>query len=120
MKQHVTVVAALKIGFGALGLLFAMIAGLGIVGGGLISGNSEAMGITAIVGPAAALFLGLFPALGVIGGIGLLRGKAWARYLVLALSVLGLFEIPFGTMISIYTIWVLLQPETAQLFAKGA
>jgi uncharacterized membrane protein len=50
-----------------------------------------------------------------IGGIGLLRGQEWARILVLILSVLNLFNIPIGTAISMYSIWVLMQPETVEI-----
>lgn len=118
MRGHVTVVAAMRIGFGVLGILTAMIAGVAIVGGGLISGDSVALSVTSIVGPAVALFLVVLPALGTIGGIGLLMGKPWARILVLILAVLDLFQLPIGTIIGIYTIWVLLHDETAQLFAR--
>jgi hypothetical protein len=119
MRTHVTLVAAMRIGFGVLGILTAMIAGVAIVGGGLISGDSVALSVTSVVGPAVALFLVVLPILGTIGGIGLLMGKPWARILVLILAVLDLFQLPIGTIIGIYTIWVLLHDETAQLFARS-
>jgi hypothetical protein len=109
----------MRIGFGVLGILTATIAGVAIVGGGLISGDSIAMSVTSIVGPAVALFLVVLPLLGTIGGVGLLMGKPWARILVLILAILDLFQLPIGTMIGIYTIWVLLHDETAQLFAQS-
>ena len=118
MKAHVMVVAAVHIGFGVLGILVAMIAGVAIVGGGLISGDSVALSVTSVVGPAVAFFLVFMPLLGMIGGIGLLMGRPWARILVLALAVLDLFQVPIGTIIGIYTIWVLVHDETAQLFAR--
>jgi hypothetical protein len=40
--------------------------------------------------------------------------------MVLVLAILGLFNIPLGTAIGIYSIWALLQTETAQLFASGS
>ena len=46
MKDHVTVVAVLKIGLGTLRLLIAMIVFVAVVGGGLISGDPEARAIT--------------------------------------------------------------------------
>jgi hypothetical protein len=55
---------------------------------------------------------------GIIGGIGLLREKEWARILVLILSGFNLFNVPIGTAVGIYSIYVLLQPETVQLFAR--
>jgi hypothetical protein len=118
MEKHVTFVGALRIGFGALGLLAAMIVFAAVVGGGLISGDREAIRITAIVGSVVAFFLALISVPGIIGGIGLLKWKSWARFLVLILAVLDLFNIPIGTALGIYTIWVLMRDETVQLFAR--
>jgi hypothetical protein len=74
------------------------------------------MAITAIVGPAVAGFLVLLAVPGIIGGIGLLKGKSWARILVLILAVFDLLDFPIGTAIAIYTMWVLLNNDTAELF----
>ena len=54
---------------------------------------------------------------GIIGGIGLLNHYPWARILVLILGILKLINIPIGTALGIYTIWVLLNDETEKLFA---
>jgi hypothetical protein len=42
------------------------------------------------------------------------------RYLALILAVFDLFNIPIGTAVGAYSIWVLVQDETAQLFAAGS
>jgi hypothetical protein len=116
MENHVTVIGILYIAFSALMLLLAIIVFTAVVGGGIISGDSEAMAITAIVGPAvAALFL-LLASPGLIGGIYLLKRRPWARILVLVLGFLNLIHIPIGTALGIYTIWVLLKNESAELF----
>jgi hypothetical protein len=57
MEKHVTVLGVLCIAFSALGILAAIIVFTAVVGGGLISGDSEAMTITAIVGPTIAFFV---------------------------------------------------------------
>ena len=116
MEKHVTVLGVLYIAFGALGLLAAIIVFTAIVGGGILSGDSEAMAITAIVGPAIAFFLLIVSAPGLVGGIFLLKWRPWARILILILGFLNLLNIPFGTILGIYTIWVLLKNETIQLF----
>jgi len=116
MKQHVTLVAALNIGFGILKLFAAAFVFFAVIGGGLLSGDPQAMAITAIVGPAVAFFLVLTALPGIIGGIGLLKGKSWARILVLILAIFDLIDFPVGTAISIYTFWVLLHNETGPLF----
>jgi hypothetical protein len=58
----------------------------------------------------------LLSAPGLIGGIYLLKHRPWARILVLVLGFINLIEIPIGTALGIYTIWVLLKNETVQLF----
>jgi hypothetical protein len=119
MEKHVTVLGILYIAFSALGLLLAVILFTAIVGGGLISGDSEAMFITGIVGPAIALFFVLLSTPGLIGGIYLLKHRPWARILVLVLGFINLIEIPIGTALGIYTIWVLIKNETVDLFTPS-
>jgi len=118
MEKHVTLVSALHIGFGVLGLFIALIVFTAVVGGGVISGDPEAITITTIVGTSIASFIIMTSLPSIIGGIGLLKYKPWARVLILIVGCLDLFEIPVGTAIGIYSIWVLLNDETAQLFGK--
>ena len=49
MKKHVTVVAALRIGMSILVLVAAALVFVGVVGGGLLSGDREAIRITSIL-----------------------------------------------------------------------
>jgi hypothetical protein len=54
-------------------------------------------------------------ALGFIGGWGLLQRERWARIVVLVLAFVSLFtNIPFGTALGIYTMWVLLPVRSEQ------
>jgi hypothetical protein len=58
---------------------------------------------------------GLFVALGIIGifiGVALLMRKPWARMLAIVVGMLGLIDMPFGTALGIYTLWVLLPAES--------
>ena len=119
MEKHVVLVGAIQIAFGALGLFIAGFVFVVVVGSGLISGDEEAMAVTAIVGPAVAGFLILVSVPGIIGGIGLLKRRRWARIVVLVISVLDIMNVPFGTIMGIYSIWVLMQSETEKLFAAG-
>ncbi len=120
MEKHITLVAVPNIGFGVMGLLFACLAFLVIAGEGIISGDPEAMAITSVVASVIAIFFITLSVPGIVGGIGLLKRRSWARILVLILAVVDLFQIPFGTIIGIYTIWVLLNDETAKLFAQSS
>ena len=56
----------------------------------------------------------------IIAGVGLLKRRSWARILTIVLSVLNLINIPFGTLLGIYGLWVLLSQNTAPLFGAPA
>ncbi len=120
MQSHVTILAALHIGFSTLILLGAFFAFAGLALGGALSGDLATFGATAGVGAFIAAFILLISVPGLIGGIGLLKRKEWARILVLVLGFINLINIPFGTILGAYTIWVLIKPETADLFARPA
>jgi hypothetical protein len=124
MREHVTVVGALHIGLGALGVLVAIVVLASTIGPGLLvlslEGDAEPLTILTIIGGIVAVFLTIISLPGIIGGIGLLRLRPWARILVLIVAVLDLLNIPIGTLLGIYSIWVLVQDETVQLFASRA
>ncbi len=44
---------------------------------------------------------------GIIGGIGLIKGKSWGRILTMIANVITLFNFPIGTALAAYTFWVL-------------
>lgn len=116
MRQHVTIAAALRIGAGVLWLLLAALIFVAVVGGGLLSGDSEAIRITSIVGTVLAVVFGCLAIPGIVAGVGLLKYQNWARVLSLILSVIDLLVVPIGTLLGIYSIWVLAQKETEVLF----
>ncbi len=116
MERHITIAAILNIVLGAMGLIAAIIVFLIIAGAGLLSGEREASAITLIVAAFVSSFLLIVSLPGIIGGIGLLKFKNWARVLMLVISVIGLLNFPFGTAAGAYTIWVLIQEETVQIF----
>ena len=123
MREHVTVVGALHIGLGALGVLAAIIVLASTIGPGLLvlslEGDAAPLTILTIIGGIVAVFLIIISLPGIIGGIGLLRFRPWSRILVLIVAVLNLLNIPIGTLLGIYSIWVLMQDETVQLFASA-
>lgn len=54
-----------------------------------------------------------------LAGIGLLRRRAWGRYLALVVGVLDLFNFPLGTLLGIYSLYVLLQRSADAYFVGG-
>ncbi|HNX78240.1 MAG TPA: hypothetical protein PKJ24_00090 [Prolixibacteraceae bacterium] len=116
MEKHLNVVAALQIGFG----IFWIVAGgillfiLSLIGG--FVDDKDARFILPLIGQIVAAFLFLTSIPGVIAGIGLLKRKEWGRIITLILSVIGIMNFPIGTVVGIYSIWVLVQEETVSLF----
>ena len=120
MDKHVTAVGVLFIAFGAQGVLIALIVLVAVVGGGLLSGDETAMWITSVVGLSISVPLLLIETLKIVGGIGLLQQRPWARILVLILSFPSLILFPIGTIYGIYAIWVLMKDDTVRLLAPAA
>lgn len=116
MEKHVNVVAALHIGLSVIGIVIAMVIGvvLGLVGS--FVEDPVANKILPIIATVAIWVVILFSIPGIIAGIGLFKRKEWARILTLILSVIKLMNIPIGTALGAYSIWVLVQDETTALF----
>lgn len=66
---------------------------------------------------AALLFAG---AVGIIAGWGLLERQPWARTLAILLGCFNLIDMPFGTALGIYTLWVLLPANSEEEYRKIA
>jgi len=56
--------------------------------------------------------------LGLIAGWGLLTRQPWARMLAIVLGCISLINLPFGTALGIYTLWVLLPAESEQEYRQ--
>ena len=115
MKKHVTVVGAIHIGFGVLGLIAALAVFVALHFARGFVDNDEILTFLSISIP---LLVGFLATLGLVGGIGLLAFKSWARYLIIVVAALGCINIPIGTLKGVYSLWVLLQDETVKLFEQ--
>ncbi|MBK1876378.1 hypothetical protein [Pelagicoccus mobilis] len=112
MNNHVRIVAYLHIAFGALSLLAAIVTfiALGAVGGlVVVQGEIGAAGILGVVAVFVAGLLSVLAIPDLLGGWALLVGKPWGRPLVIVISFLSLLNIPFGTVVGIYSLWALLR-----------
>ena len=105
MKNHITVLAALRIGFSLLGVLSDLFVIVAVIGGGLISGDETVVAITSLVGAIIGGFILLLALPGIVAGFGLLRKRPWARILTLVLAVFDLMAVPIGTLFGFYAIW---------------
>lgn len=119
MKQHVSLVGALHVGFGILGLLGALAVYLSFhFVFGFVEDVDVAEELISFLGNTLSLIILFFSALGIIGGIGLFTYKSWSRILVMIVSAINCLNVPVGTAKGIYSIWVLMQPETIELFEE--
>lgn len=117
MKQHVSFVGALHVGFGILGLLGALAVYLSFkFAFGFVEYDEIAEKLLPFLGNTLSLIILFFSSLGIIGGAGLFAYRPWARILVMIVSAINCLNIPIGTAKGIYSIWVLMQPETIELF----
>ncbi len=122
METHVKVLAVLYIVFGVMGTLaglgiMALLGAIGVAGAAADPDAWMALPILGITGTALAAFLLFLSLPGVVAGIGLLKYRPWARILTIVLSALNLMNFPFGTILGIYGLWVMLSDQGTRLFA---
>jgi hypothetical protein len=67
--------------------------------------------LTSVVTALGIVVLGK-SACGFIAAWGLMKHEPWARIVALVFAFLSLFNVPFGTALGIYTMWVLLPGES--------
>ena len=127
MDTHVKVLGVLFLALSALGVMMALVLMVTIGGtAGIVGAAADAeeaaiaIPIIGITGMALVVVLLALSLPGVFAGWGLLKFKPWARILAIVLAIINLFNIPFGTLLGIYALWVLLKKETERLFEAGS
>ncbi len=117
VKKHVTMVGALHIGFGTIGVIGAII--LHFVMGfasSFVKDVEVASTVLNFLSTGLPLIIGVISVIKLAGGIGLLSFQKWARIFVLIVSAIGCLNIPVGTVIGVYSIWVLMQDDVIRMF----
>jgi hypothetical protein len=128
MRDHVKILGVVNIVCGCLGVLAAMaIAAIFAFGGtmaGVASQNDPdaiiAVGVLGAIGTAVFFLILVLSVPSIVAGWGLLQFKPWARILTIVLSALNLMNVPIGTAIGVYGLWVLLNQETERMFSAGS
>jgi len=118
VQQHVHLLGILWLAFSAFNAVGGVI--LLVLGNALFPHLREMKDVPpdVPVGFLTALFttLGIIvlakAACGFLAGWGLLQRESWGRIIALVLAFISLFNIPFGTAIGVYTLWVLLPGES--------
>jgi len=117
MAKHVEVLGWLYIVFGALGLVFGMFIFVFFSSLAVLPDDPTGAAVLVTIGLGLGFFFVVMSIPEIIGGIGLLKRKSWSRILVIILGILNLIDIPIGTALGIYTLWVLFKEETTKLFS---
>ena|SRR5262249_28055271 len=117
MGRHIRVVGILYIALGVFGVLVSLILFLIMASRSLIPRDQSSAGATITALTIAGVLLLLLSIPSIIGGVGLLQRRSWARPLVIFLAALNLFSFPLGTAVGIYALWTLLKPEARAFLA---
>ncbi|MGA3099007.1 MAG: hypothetical protein ABSF25_21325 [Bryobacteraceae bacterium] len=59
-------------------------------------------------------------AIGIAAGWGLLERQPWARTLAIVVAFVNLLDMPFGTALGVYTLWVLLPAESEKEYLEAS
>ena len=123
MERHVHLLGVLWLVLGILtamtGVAAVMVADLIFGPNGVATQNGAPPFIRPLISFGGILFLAK-GAFCIIAGIGLLQRQLWARVLALVLGFLSLINVPFGTALGIYTIWVLLSANAEERYRRLA
>lgn len=114
-ERHITIVGVLHLVHSGLLLLIGLVIFGVLAGIGVLSGDEDAVLVLGIIATVVGGIMVFLSVPGIIGGIALLKHARWSRIFMLVLSVLKLIDIPLGTALGIYSIYVLLRPDVIQV-----
>jgi hypothetical protein len=122
MERHVTLLGILQGLWGALAGLVG-VSMLLLAAGALVELLDPSRSSAPVLAGLTATMLALVGGFALSWGIALVwtailleRRRPWARTWALALAVVNLFVLPFGTALGIYAFWVLLNDAGRRLF----
>lgn len=119
-KSHVTLVAALHIGFGALTILagFIVLFFLSFATGFVEKYDEVGTIVMKFITTLLPMLAFVFGGIDLLVGIALFTYKQWARILMMVISAINCLNIPIGTAKGVYSIWALMQPQVMELFEQ--
>ena len=119
LEQHVPVLGWLLIVSHAVFLLIGAFVFALLTGIGAMSGEGDAFAILALVGTIVGVIMVVLALPGMLAGYGLLKRQPWGRVLAIIVAALNLANFPVGTLIALYTLWVLFQQAAGDYFTPG-
>lgn len=115
-ETHLAVLAWLRIAYSGLLMLGGLFIGTLLVGFGAATNDTVAYQIFGTVGAVLGTLMLLLSVPGLVAGIGLLRRAPWSRVMALVLSAFDLIAFPLGTLLGVYTVFVLSQQAAVEAF----
>jgi hypothetical protein len=120
LHMHVQIAAWLNILadgiFLVLGICgFVFFSGLGLFAAA-DSGDAVVLPILGLIGIVGLGFFAMLALPGMLAGYGLLKRKKWGQILGIVVGVLSLVNLPVGTAIGAYTLFVLFQNSANEYF----
>jgi hypothetical protein len=118
VEEHVRLVGILWMAYSALAVIGGMVmiaVARTIFGGAFHFPDGPPPEVTAWLRPLITFVGGIVllkAAVAFIAGWGLLQREPWARILALIVGFVSLFNVPIGTALGIYTLWVLLPTKS--------
>lgn len=115
MDRHIKILGILTLIFHGLLIPALLVIVIVFWGASVLADDPTASGVIGGVGIIIAVILLVLMLPGIIGGIGLLTRKSWARIPVMIANAINIFSFPVGTALGIYTFWVLTKEESIDL-----
>ena len=123
LHLHVQILGWLRIAGAALMLVIGIFLLIFLAGLGVFSSAAAEDATPFWVLTLVAFFVGglmvVLALPGLLAGIGLLRRKEWGRILAIIVGVFDLLNFPIGTLIAVYSFFVLFQNSATSYFAAA-
>jgi hypothetical protein len=123
LSSHVDFLGALYVVWGAVTALIGLSTlalGVGAAALGQVARASMRGGVAADVAAGVFLILALLSMawglIHIVSGVALRRRRRWSRRACLALAILDLILLPYGTALGAYGLWVLLDNQVRHQF----
>jgi hypothetical protein len=118
MEKQVHLIGLLWIIYGAIGFFFGFAVAVILFGLSFVPLDWEiGPGIVRLIAWGIGSFFLLLSLPQIIGGMGLMKKREWARILILIVSFFHLLSFPLGTALAVFSFVILLKDETVKLFA---
>jgi len=119
MDRHVRILGLLNMVYGVAGAAVAILVLIRFGGfeGVYAAFNEDVIGLVAVILVCFQLLVAI-PCF--VAGYHVRQLQDWARVMLIVISAINVLNVPFGTVIGAYGLWVLMTPETDPLFQNAA